>query len=119
MDYTPGNLCHLEIPASDIAAMQAFYGEVFGWTFQPMNDAYIFFDAGNIAGAFDASMEAAAGGVVLVLAVEEIDASLAQITAAGGEVVQPKTEIADGHGHYAKFKDVSGNTLGIWTPAPA
>ena len=52
---------------------------------------------------------------MLVLAVEDIDAKLAQISAAGGETLSPKTKISDDHGSCAYFRDPCGNKMGIWS----
>lgn len=116
MDYKLGNICHIEIPARDLAQTKKFYSETFAWKFMPMSDTYEFFDTGNMTGAFDTDAKPSHDGTILVLAVEDIDEKLAQIEIAGGKTLKPKTAIADGHGHYAYFSDPSGNRMGIWTP---
>jgi predicted enzyme related to lactoylglutathione lyase len=50
---------------------------------------------------------------VLTIDVDSIDSALKQVDAAGGGVVQPRTEIP-GMGAYAYFTDPEGNTLGLW-----
>jgi predicted enzyme related to lactoylglutathione lyase len=54
---------------------------------------------------------------VLVLAVTDVDAKLAEIEAAGGKTLTPRTEIGGGHGFFAYFEDPNGNKLGVWEPA--
>ena len=110
-----GSICHVEVPAPDIDAMQAFYGRVFGWQFSPMLPGYVVFRAGDGGGGMDAAMPVADGGAVLVLAVEDIDASLAEIAAAGGTPLTPKTAISPDHGFYAYFRDPCGNKMGVWS----
>ena len=110
-----GSICHVEIPGPDQDKMQAFYGSLFGWQFVPMMPGYTLFSAGDDGGAIDAQMPVVDGGVVLVLAVEDIDAKLAGIAAAGGEGLTPKTEISAEHGYYAYFRDPCGNKMGIWS----
>jgi hypothetical protein len=119
MDFKLGNLCHIEIPCTYIPATKEFYGKLFNWTFSPMNETYEFFDAGNSWGAFDTDAKPSGEGTILVLACDDVEAKLKEIGQAGGEVVQPKTEIAEGHGWYGYFKDPSGNRLGVWQPAKA
>lgn len=116
MEFEAGNIVHIEIPAPDIAKAKAFYGEVFGWTFSPMDDNYEFWDSGNMQGAFDASQKPHSDGTVLVLACDDVDDSLQAIEKAGGKVVQGKTAIGGDHGWYAYFKDPNGNRLGVWMP---
>ena len=52
-------------------------------------------------------------GPVVAITVENIDASLAQVKAAGGTVVMEKMKIAD-MGLYAYIKDSEGNIIGVW-----
>ena len=53
---------------------------------------------------------------VLTIGVDSIDDSMKKIEAAGGSVVQPRTEIPD-MGAFAYFKDTEGNVLGLWENA--
>ena len=110
-----GSICHVEVPAPDLAKMQAFYGAVFDWQFSPMMPGYVLFQAGDTGGGLDASMPVADGGPVLVLAVEDIDASLAAIGDNGGEPLTAKTQISADHGYYAYFRDPCGNKMGVWS----
>ncbi len=114
-DVTMGSICHMEVPGPDLDKMQAFYGELFGWTFQPMGDTYVLFMAGDVGGGIDADAPVGDGGVVLVLAVDDIDAKLAEIAAAGGEGLTPKIAISEDHGYCAYFRDPCGNKMGLWS----
>ena len=115
--YVPGTVCHIEIPAPDLDRVQEFYGEVFGWTFEPMQEGYVFWRAGSLGGAFDREAAPTAEGIVLVLAVDDIDQKLEEIDNAGGRTLQGTTEIGGGMGFYAYFVDPVGNKMGIWMPA--
>lgn len=118
MAYVPGNIVHLEIPAPDIEAAKAFYGRLFGWTFRPLHDAYWFFDAGNVAGAFDAEKTPTAHGTVLTVMASDVDGKLREAEAAGGRILQPRTEIPGGLGWYGYVADPAGNRIRVWMPAP-
>ena len=48
--------------------------------------------------------------------VDSIDDALAKVTAAAGTVALPKTEIGQGMGFIAAFKDTEGNLLGFHSP---
>lgn len=110
-----GAICHLEVPAPDMEQAQAFYTKVFGWEFTPMDPEYALFSAGAVGGGFDKTAPVGAGGCVLVMAVDDIDAKLAEIKEAGGEELTGKTEISGGHGFCAYFRDPNGNKMGVWS----
>ncbi len=114
-DVKIGSICHVEMPAPDLNKAMTFYSDVFGWTMQPISGGYVIFRDGVVGGGFDAGMPVGDAGPRLVLAVEDIDAKLEEIVAAGGERVQEKTEIGGGMGFYAYFRDPNGNQVGIWT----
>lgn len=65
---------------------------------------------------FDYTMWADGGesGGGLVNANDDIDADLKQVTALGGTVIKPKTEIP-AMGWYAVFEDPTRNRLAIYT----
>lgn len=117
-------ICHIEIPTTDMAASKAFYESVFGWAVSVSPDGSygewrspVSGDEEKIlGGGLDPGMKPSAdAGVVLYLAVEDVEASLAAIEAAGGRRVKPKTKISDEHGWFAHFADPSGNRLGVWS----
>ncbi|MCA8910615.1 MAG: VOC family protein [Planctomycetes bacterium] len=117
MDYKLGNICHIEIPAGDLGKSKEFYGTLFNWTFQPMNETYEFFNDGVNGGALDTDARPSRDGAILVLYCEDIDAKLGEIEKAGGKTVKGKTQIP-GHGaHYAYFEDPAGNRMGLYAPA--
>lgn len=51
-------------------------------------------------------------GIIVYIVVEDIEATLAKIVAAGGKVVDGK--IPQGSAYMAFFADPSGNILGLW-----
>jgi len=110
-----GSICHVEIPGPDLGKMKDFYGSLFGWQFTEMGPEYLLFSDGDGGGGIDPALPVGDGGVVLVLAVEDIDAKLAEIQAAGGEALTPKTEISADHGYCAYFRDACGNKMAVWS----
>jgi uncharacterized protein len=117
---------YVELPVTDLAASQAFYGAAFGWEFVPYGDGY----AGIRTAAEQASRSAEAGGLRLaeagdvarggpfvLLYSDDLDLTLAAVTAAGGEVVDGPYEFPGGRRFH--FLDPSGNELGVWAAAPA
>ena len=117
MDYVPGNIVHCEIPAPDIGVAKAFYARLFDWKTWPLHDGYEFFDAGNLAGAFDAEKAPTLDGTVITVMAGDVGDKLAEVEAAGGRVLQSATEIPGGRGWYGYFADPAGNRVGLWAPA--
>jgi predicted enzyme related to lactoylglutathione lyase len=110
-----GSICHIEIPAPDLAKAMTFYATVFGWETQAFSGGYAIFRDGVTGGGLDKGMPVGAGGAVPVIACEDIPEKMAEIEAAGGAEVQGKTEIGGGMGYYAYFRDPNGNRMGIWS----
>jgi predicted enzyme related to lactoylglutathione lyase len=117
---------HFEIPADDVGRAREFYGSVFGWRLQEMPEMeYTIAQTTDVDEQTQMPTDPGAinGGLVrrtqnlttpvLTIDVDSIDDALKQVEAAGGGVVQPRTEIP-GMGAYAYFTDPEGNTLGLW-----
>lgn len=117
MPTKTAEICHINIPAPDLAKANAFYTKVFGWKSRPMRgmDRYAFWSAGDVSGGFDADAKPSRGGVTLYLAVADIPAAFKKIVRAGGKAVRAKTEIPGGMGFLATFDDPSGNRMGLWS----
>lgn len=111
-------ISHLELSAEDPAAASRFYADLFGWKIDhnEKHDYYIFEGEGGPRGGFVQvdDKEHKPGDVVVYFDTDDIDASLKQVEALGGKVLQPKTEIP-GVGTYALFADPTGNRLGLFT----
>jgi predicted enzyme related to lactoylglutathione lyase len=111
---------HVEIPAKDLKRAKEWYGKVFGWTFKDMGREYLLWsppDGGIGGGIYKAKTLPAKSSVRAYLDVTDIDAKLAQIKAARGKIVTPKTEVP-GYGWWAAFKDPQGCEVYLWKPAP-
>lgn len=121
---------HFEIPADDLARARAFYETSFGWKTMsfPMPDGseYVGLHTGPTdeqnmiqekgfinGGMFKRGGTFPAAHPTIAAVVQDIDASLEKIQAAGGSVVMDKQEIA-GMGYYAYAKDTEGNVIGVW-----
>lgn len=111
-------ICHVDFSARD-ASLADFYAGIFGWQLTPMGDTYTLWRNGeeNLGGGFSQPMgdQPFAPGQLVYIHVEDIDATLASISAAGGSTVMPKMEIGGGHGFCAIFQDPQGNKTGLWS----
>jgi predicted enzyme related to lactoylglutathione lyase len=112
-------IVHIEFSAADLEAAGRFYSTVFGWRVVQMPEMhYATFEDGAAGGGFNPlTPESPAGTVLVYIATEDIDATLKQITAQGGKVLQTKTEIA-GYGWFGVFADPTGNRVGLYTRRP-
>lgn len=107
---------YIELPAISVAAMKAFYTEAFGWTFTDYGPTYAAFHGAGIEGGFDESQDYIAPnspGAFVILYSNDLDASHAAVTKAGGDVCVEAYSFPGGKRFH--FKDPSGNELGIWT----
>jgi len=109
-------VCWFEIVSPDAAKLQEFYKKIFGWkinTDNPFNYGIVDTDAGGrgIGGGIAAPM-GGEGHLTFYIAVPDIDATLAQITSAGGKVLMPKAAVPNGP-VLAHFADPSGHRIGL------
>jgi predicted enzyme related to lactoylglutathione lyase len=119
---------HFEIPADDLDRARAFYQQVFDWTINSMPELdYSIVETTPIdetnlpsePGAINGGMmrrEAPITGPVIVIGVDDIDASLQRIEELGGKTESPKQPVAD-MGFAAYFSDPEGNIVGLWETA--
>jgi predicted enzyme related to lactoylglutathione lyase len=112
-----GAIVHLEIPSTNFEESQAFYGSLFGWQFEPMDESYLMFETPDgISGGFVSFYEPGEGGATFYIYCTDIDAKVPQIEAAGGSVFMPKGPIP-GIGWFALIRDPHGNVFGLFSAA--
>ncbi|MFI5611134.1 VOC family protein [Amycolatopsis sp. NPDC051903] len=96
----------LDLAVPDLARAQAFYGAVFGWTF----------DGGDclLRGLPVAGLYRGEGrGWTVHLATDDCAATTAAVTAAGGTVLAEPHDV-DGRGRAAVLADPTGARFGLW-----
>jgi predicted enzyme related to lactoylglutathione lyase/uncharacterized glyoxalase superfamily protein PhnB len=110
--------CYLEIPATDATLSARFYESVFGWKIRDRESPRPRFDdaSGNISGAWVAGREAAREpGLLPYVWVDNIDATIALVTAHGGETVKsPRPDTPGGNCWIATLRDPAGNVIGLY-----
>ena len=117
-------IVHIEIPDANSSAAGKFYSDVFDWQIE-VDQAYNYVQFRSEGGPGGGFVEPAEGNPVeykpdrllVYIATDDIDATLAAIEAHGGKTVRPKTEIPH-VGWWAVFNDPTGNQLALFTPAP-
>lgn len=108
-------------PGSDLDDAQRFYGQVFGWTFQPFGENYFAAfgpDGEMLGGIFKAPDDQLGNGVRITFSTDDLEAALERVTAAGGTVITARSEIAPDMGWWAAFTDPAGRWLGFSTDLP-
>src|SRR3954464_11347062 len=101
-----GKICYLEVPSLDIAQSAAFYAKVFGWRIRTRGDGAVAFDdgVGEVSGTWKLGRPPATSpGLMVYIMVDSVAATIEQILANGGEIVQPIG--ADAPEITARFRD--------------
>lgn len=107
---------YIELPASNFDAVQAFYGAVFGWTFEDYGPEYRAFSSGNLDGGFYASnavSSAEQGAPLIIFYADNLESVEAAVISAGGVIVKPIFSFPGGRRF--QFTDPHGNELAVWT----
>ena len=113
--FVHGRIAYVQIPALDVKASAAFYENVFGWRIRDGSASHLSFtDASdNVIGAFVTGRRVSDDpGVILYVYVHGLDATLANMVAAGSKVV--REPYAEGDVWVATLTDPAGNVIGIW-----
>jgi uncharacterized protein len=126
----PDPVVHFEMPAEDRTRMSDFYAKAFGWQTKMLGE-----DMGNYViatttdsdengpktpgaingGFFTKTKDMPAQYPSVVIAVDDIKASMKKATEAGGKVLGEPMEIP-GIGQYVSFLDTEGNRVGMLQP---
>lgn len=111
-----------EIQVPDLEQAKAFYGEVFGWSFEPYGDDFVIIKSdGEMIGGLDVPAEPrepAGRHVLIYFDVDDLEETVSAVERAGGTVVRPRGEIGNDWGWYAIIADPSGLKLGLTTSRP-
>ena len=110
-----------EIPVPDLEDAKRFYGDVFGWNFQPFGEGYFAATAPDgemLGGIFKAPEEELGNGVRITFETDELEAAIERVIAAGGTVLNERSEIGGGMGWWAAFADPAGRWIGLSTNRP-
>ena len=117
--HTHHTIDYIELTVTDMAAAQRFYGEVFGWRFTDYGPDYAGIQSPEgperEVGGFVLGEQVIRGGPLVVLFSEDLDATVAAVRAAGGDIVTEPFDFPGGRRFH--FLDPSGNELAVWAAA--
>lgn len=122
---------HFEMPAEDRNRMAKFYSTVFGWKAQLLGPEMGNYVTVSTVESDENGRPTVPGGInggfypkgndrptqypSLVIAVENIAASIEKVKAHGGKMINEPTDIP-GVGSYTSFYDTEGNTVSLLQP---
>jgi len=110
-----GHLSYMEIPTVDPDASATFYKAVFAWTIRRDQSGHFSFSDGTgyFIGRWVTGHKVSSDpGFLPFIYVDHIQETVDRIVAEGGAIVTPP--YSEGNLLVAKFRDPSGNTVGIW-----
>jgi predicted enzyme related to lactoylglutathione lyase len=107
-------LNYLELPVATTDRAKAFYSGAFGWAFTDFGPSY----AATMTGDSDIGLQADAAeqtaALLPVIEVDDLDAALAAVEAAGGAVTLPIFAFPGGRRFH--FRDPDGHELAAMQP---
>lgn len=107
---------YVEFPAKDLLATKEFFEKVFAWSFEDYGSEYSAFSNQGLDGGFyQSNLQSSSerGAALVVFYSEDIEASLAKIEQAGGEIIKPIFSFPGGRRFH--FSDPNGNELAVWS----
>jgi predicted enzyme related to lactoylglutathione lyase len=119
--YAPGTPSWVDLGSPDTAASAAFYGSLFGWTVEispdPAAGGYGMFSLRDkfVAGLGPQMNTDMPPFWTVYVTVTDVDATLAQATAAGATVVAGPMDVLDA-GRMGVLQDPLGSFVSVWQP---
>ena len=104
---------YVEFPATDMAAVRAFYERVFDWKFQDWGEGYMSFHDGRLDGGFYKADKSTPNGAYVILYATDLEATEEAVKSAGGEIKREIFSFPGGRRFH--FLDPSGNELAVWS----
>lgn len=119
---------HFEIPLENVERGKKFYSEIFGWKMNDMGPVYGDYTVVHTGPSDEKGMPQdnafINGGLmkrgtvkspVIVIAVDDTDATVEKVKTAGGKLVGEIMDIPN-IGRYAYVEDCEGNVIGVIKP---
>ncbi len=113
MSKTHHSIDYVEFPAGDLARLKGFYGRAFGWSFVDYGPTYAAAQGAGLDNGFQADRDEAPAKPLVILYSQDLEASLAAVTTAGGTITAPIFTFPGGRRF--QFSDPSGNELAVWS----
>ena len=117
---------HFEFGGADPEKSKEFFSKTFGWQFMKYDgptDYWLVMTGDTLKGGIGGGMmkkkdfQAMGGNSVSTIMVPNIDDYSKKVTDAGGKIIVPKMPVP-GVGYHCYFKDIDGNTWGMFQMDP-
>ena len=102
-------LNYVELPVAEVGPSKTFYEQAFGWSMTSFGPSYAATLTGDTDVGLQGDMAEATKAPLPVIEVEDLEAALASVEAAGGRIVRPI--FAFPGGRRFQFLDPAGNEL--------
>jgi predicted enzyme related to lactoylglutathione lyase len=109
-----GRPSYIEMPTKAIGPAKAFYQSVFGWSLTDFGPTYASTMTGDVDFGLQADPQEMTAAPLPVISVQDLEAALAAVTAAGGRIVKPTFAFPGGRRFQAL--DPSGNEIAVMQP---
>ena len=107
-------LNYVELPVRDVPAVKSFYAGVFGWSFTDFGPEYAATTTGDVDVGLNGDSSESTTQLLPVIEVDDLEATLAAVTAAGGEITLPIFAFPGGRRFH--FRDPQGHELAAMVP---
>ncbi|MBP8231908.1 MAG: VOC family protein [Rhizorhabdus sp.] len=113
-------LNYVELPTADVVATRQFFEAAFGWSLTVFGPAYAGTVAAGAGGTSDLGLNGhgddAPAAPLPIVEVDDLEASLAAVEAAGGVVTRPIFAFPGGRRFH--FREPSGNEMAVYVNEP-
>jgi predicted enzyme related to lactoylglutathione lyase len=109
-------ISYVELPVKNVAGVRDFYAKAFGWGFTDFGPDYSATTGGDVDVGLNGSKDQAIAHLLPIVEVQDLEAALDSVTAAGGEVTVPIFAFPGGRRFH--FRDPDGNELGVFVNEP-
>ncbi len=123
MENLKNSVSWAEIPVTDFQRAKKFYSEIYDYEMpeMQMGPSLMGFllmdqDPDSVGGAIvksDGFMPSKQGSRIYLNGGNDLDTVLNRVEAAGGKIIDPKTQITPEYGYYATFEDTEGNYVSL------
>ena len=106
-------LDYVELPVSGTAASKVFFEEAFGWTLTDFGPSYAATTTGDTDVGLQGDPAEASNAPLPIIRVDDLEAALAAVGAAGGTVTRAIFAFPGGRRFH--FREPGGCELGVWS----
>lgn len=109
-------ISYVELPVKNVAGVSDFYARAFGWDFTDFGPDYSATTGGDVDVGLNGSQDHAIANLLPIVQVQDLEAALESVTAAGGTITVPIFAFPGGRRFH--FRDPDGNELGVLVVEP-